>query len=47
MEIKKKYITLKVADIRYTSKSVNGQLYDGTNLQYVDLSKYDKIRVTE
>ena len=47
MEIKKKHITLKVADIRYISKSLNGQLYDGTILEYVNLSNYDKIRVIE
>ena len=45
--MKTSMISLKVFDIRYTSKSVNGQLYDGTNLQYVDLSKYDKVRVIE
>ena len=45
--MKTSMISLKVADIRYISKSVNGQLYDKTNLQYVNLSNYDKIRVIE
>ena len=40
-------ISLKVADIRYTSKSVHGQLYDGIDLEYVNLSNYGKIRVIE
>ena len=43
----KSLITLKVADIRYTLKSVNGQQQDGTNLNDANLSKYGKIRVIE